>query len=183
MEGRSCRARQAAGPLTYTMDFLTRYEVHMKPRHGEVKRVNGKRVASPEYRAWQLMRNRCLNSESKDYPYYGARGIRITPAWDTFEGFLADVGRRPGAEYSLDRIDSSGNYEPSNVRWATRETQSRNRAYAKTRAWELAELLGVSMSTAGHYIWRVRARDAGRKADAISDELYAKVKQFLEGRE
>lgn len=146
---------------------------------GEVRYVNGKRIASPEYRAWQLMKNRCLNPQSRDYAYYGERGVSIHPAWLDFNGFLADVGRRPSPAHSLDRIDGARGYEPGNVRWATRQTQARNRAYAKTKAWELAAQLGVKVMTAHHYIWRVRAMDAGRPADSIAPDLADKVRAFL----
>ena len=147
---------------------------------GEVKYVNGKRVASPEYRTWQMMRNRCLNPNAQDYEYYGGRGVTICDQWGTFEGFLADMGRRPAPEYTLDRIDSDGAYEPSNCRWATRKEQSRNRSYAKTQAYKLAEQLGVKSMTAHHYIWQVRAKDRGiTKGVWIEGELEMKVRTFL----
>ncbi len=48
--------------------------------------------------------------------------------WRKFEEFLKDVGRRPSAEYTLDRYpNNDGNYEPGNIRWATRSEQQRNR--------------------------------------------------------
>ena len=154
----------------------------VRTRHGEVRRVNGKRVASPEYRAWQLMKNRCLNPDSRDYRYYGARGIKIHPEWaDSFEAFLRDVGRRPSKDYTLDRIDVDGGYEPSNVRWATRLVQARNRRYSTTKAWLLAERLGVRQMTAHHMIWQVRAKDKGNmKWFALSPELESVVRDFLE---
>ena len=150
--------------------------------HGEVKLVNGKRVASPEYRTWQMMRNRCLNSRAMDYAYYGGRGITICPEWNTFAGFLADVGRRPTPLHTLDRINPDGNYELTNVRWATRKEQARNRSYAKTQAWELAQQLGVKPMTAHHYIWRVRAKLRGTKADALSPELESAVMEFMKNK-
>lgn len=133
----------------------------MKQTHGEIRRIDGKRVATPEYRSWQMMRNRCLNPKARDYAYYGGRGIGICKSWDRFENFLADMGRRPTAAHTLERKNVNRNYMPSNCVWATREEQSRNRPYASTRHWELAEKLGVSPATATHYLWVLRRELSG----------------------
>lgn len=77
-------------------------------------------------RSWHAMRGRCLTKSSGDYPLYGGRGITVDPRWNTFEAFLADMGERPPG-HSLDRIDFNGPYTKANCRWATAETQSRNR--------------------------------------------------------
>ena len=83
---------------------------------------------SPEYRSWLSMKARCLNPRAINYGDYGGRGIQLCERWkDDFTAFLADVGPRPATGYSLDRIDVNGNYEPGNVRWATRDDQARNR--------------------------------------------------------
>jgi hypothetical protein len=82
-----------------------------------------------EYGAWVAMKTRCLNPNGKDYLYYGGRGIRVAPEWiNDFPAFLEHVGLRPTPQHSLDRWpDNDGDYEPYNVRWATKLQQSRNR--------------------------------------------------------
>lgn len=125
--------------------------------HGEVKQINGKRTSSPEYRSWQMMKNRCHNINARDYAYYGGRGITVCHKWRiSFTAFLADIGRKPAPDYTLERRNTNKGYTPSNCYWATRETQARNRRYATTRQWELANKLGVAVSTAKHYLWIVR---------------------------
>jgi hypothetical protein len=98
--------------------------------HGEAGNL------TPEYRAWTGMKDRCYNPNSMKYHLYGGRGIRVYEGWRrSFETFLADVGRRPSADHSLDRFpDGDGNYEPGNVRWATYSEQNSNRrTYTRRR--------------------------------------------------
>ena len=77
------------------------------------------------YKSWQKMHERCENINSDAYYQYGGRGISVCTRWKSFENFLEDMGDRP-AEMSLDRINYSGNYEPSNCRWATSTQQNNN---------------------------------------------------------
>lgn len=73
------------------------------------------------------MKSRCGPTYQKR-KYYADRGIRVCAEWiNSFEQFLAEVGRRPSPRHSLDRYpDNNGNYEPGNVRWATKSQQVRN---------------------------------------------------------
>ncbi len=82
------------------------------------------------YQAWQAMRQRCSKPYNKNFKDYGGRGIRVFPEWESsFQKFYDYVSQLPhfGEQgYSLDRINNDGNYEPGNVRWATKTEQMNN---------------------------------------------------------
>lgn len=79
-----------------------------------------------EYRSWRAMKARCNDPSNKRWPQYGGRGIEVCERWSDFSLFLADMGSKPTPEHTLDRIDTNGNYEPGNCRWATGQEQMRN---------------------------------------------------------
>ena len=90
---------------------------------------------SPTYMSWANMKSRCTNPNVPTYESYGGRGITICAEWMYFENFLADMGERPSANYTLERKDNEGNYEPGNCGWATYAEQSLNkRDYKNSRS-------------------------------------------------
>ena len=105
-----CRQREVVGAL------------NIKHGHG-----NTREDVHPVYRTWLAMRNRCNNPNDKHYADYGARGISVSPDWDDFKNFLADMGEKPGPQYSIDRIDNEKGYYPGNCRWATPLEQAANK--------------------------------------------------------
>ena len=83
------------------------------------------------YNTWRAMMRRCYNCDDKDYPRYGGKGVVVYSAWHDYAAFVLDMGEPSGTK-TLDRINSGGNYEPGNVRWATPTVQARNIRVPKT---------------------------------------------------
>jgi hypothetical protein len=81
-----------------------------------------------EHNAYRAMLARCYNPNHNRYHRYGERGITVCDEWkESFLEFFNCVGPAPTKKHSLQRIDNDGNYEPGNVRWASRVTQARSR--------------------------------------------------------
>ena len=114
-EALTCGMSQSCGCLH------TEHLVARNYRHGHEK--SGAR--SKEMSAFRAALTRCNNPKSIGFKNYGGRGIKFK--FTDFQTFLQEVGPHPGKNYSLDRINNNGDYEPGNVRWATREMQVANR--------------------------------------------------------
>jgi hypothetical protein len=80
-----------------------------------------------EHRIWSGMINRCTNPRSKDFKNYGARGIAVCERWLSFENFIEDMGQRPSARHSIERVDNDGPYSPDNCIWGVPKDQCTNR--------------------------------------------------------
>lgn len=97
---------------------------------GDRMRTHGM-FGTREYRTWFSMKERCYKSNNAGYYKYGGRGIRVCRRWiESFENFYADMGPKPKG-LTLERIDSDGDYEPSNCKWATYKEQNLNRRSRK----------------------------------------------------
>jgi hypothetical protein len=104
---------------------------------------------------WRGIKTRCLDPKSDAFERYGGRGIKICTEWaDSFEAFLAYVGRKPKGK-TVDRINTNGNYEPGNVRWATRKEQNCNTHHNRSLTYngqtrilvEWSEVTGIGRTT------------------------------------
>ena len=68
------------------------------------------------YSVWNGMKDRCNNSNSTAYKYYGDRGIKVCEEWNDFMPFMnwaLSNGYRERNDYgerlSIDRINNDGN--------------------------------------------------------------------------
>lgn len=80
----------------------------------------------PLYRIWHGIKNRCLNSNEPGYKFYGAKGIKICDEWknDIKAFYLWSIENGWKKGLTIDRINSKGNYEPSNCQFLTRKENS-----------------------------------------------------------
>lgn len=78
---------------------------------------------------YYFMKQRCYNECSKDYRMYGGRGISICNEWlqdvNKFIEWSIENGYKQGL--TIDRINTYGNYEPTNCRWTTVQEQNYNK--------------------------------------------------------
>lgn len=137
------------------------------------------------YKCWSGMKQRCLNPNSSGYEDYGGRGITICPEWkNSFKAFYdwsiengydESLGRD---EQSIDRIDVNGNYEPSNCRWADKETQDYNKRDTRRITVNGIEMTLKEISDTFEIpIVRVRSRYQRYKVGLITvEELISKEK-------
>lgn len=133
--------------------------------HGEFRsKRQEKHGGSKErlYGVWGGMLNRCYDPNRTEFSNYGGRGIEVCDEWrNSYAAFRSWAYANgydpalPGKDCSLDRIDTDGNYEPSNCRWVTMLEQSRNK---RETVWlnyrgrlitipEAEEISGIAQST------------------------------------
>ena len=106
---KSCGCRQ--------YDGLVQFSIKHGKRHDKI------------YNTYRGMKDRCYNKNNSAYKNYGAKGVTVCDEWlrdfSAFFEWSMNNGYIEGL--TIDRIDSNGNYEPSNCRWITRSDNSRNR--------------------------------------------------------
>lgn len=118
-----------------------------------------------EYGVWHSMIQRCTNPNNTGYANYGDRGIRVCKRWLQFAHFISDMGQRPKASLTLERVDNNGNYCPSNCVWASRLQQTQNRRRSANSLLGLYKHQGKSLTLSD---W---AKCSGIKLRTIQDRI------------
>ena len=120
-------------------------------KHG----MSGTRI----YSIWRAIKSRCFRKSEKSYKNYGGRGITMYPAWihdfQAFYDYVSQLENYHKTGYTLERINNDGNYEPGNLKWATRKEQNSNNRHTivveyqgqKMCLKDLATKINVSYAT------------------------------------
>lgn len=87
------------------------------------------------------MKRRCSLPTSTQYRWYGGKGIRVCAEWQAFVAFR-DWAMANGYQdgLSIDRIDSSRQYEPGNCQWISRSANSRTASRFRITKGRLAAM-------------------------------------------
>lgn len=95
------------------------------------------------YMIHKSMKQRCYNSNQKDYKNYGGRGILICKEWlDDFMNFYNwSIQNGWISGMKIDRVDNDKGYSPNNCKWTNQKEQSNN-----IRRNRLIEYLGKSQT-------------------------------------
>lgn len=133
------------------------------------------------YTIWIAMKRRCEKSSCDAYRYYGERGIKVCAEWHSYAAFREwAMNNGYDDSLSIDRIDNSLGYEPSNCRWAETKQQANNQrrnvhitfdGETKTRT-QWADALGVSGN-----LLRDRMARYGWSADRAISEPVRRTQQ------
>jgi hypothetical protein len=129
------------------------------------------------YNTWRAMIRRCNNSKDKDYPRYGGKGVSVCAEWLDYAKFAEAMGEPVGDE-TLDRIDTYGNYEPNNCRWAGVKTQNRN---VRIRPDSTTGVTGVLKTESGRFLAKITIGKQARYSKiCLSVEEAAEARKELE---
>jgi len=140
-----------------------------------------------EYRSWRAMKIRCFNPNYPRYSDWGGRGITVCDRWkNSFEDFLADMGSRPTAKHSLDRIDNNADYSPKNCKWSTRVEQDNNKRNNHLITIDDVTLTiaqwAKKMNISGQLI-QGRLKNGWSEYKAVMTPIYGKIRLITIGNE
>ena len=122
------------------------------------------KITARLYKVWCNMKERCYRRNHHNYRWYGAKGVKICDDWlnyPRFRRWAVDSGYAPGLV--IDRIDSDGDYKPTNCRWVLSEDNqprrklSRDDVISIRRSSRTDKELAERYSVAPSHINRIRS--------------------------
>lgn len=186
-----CHVQRKSGRYDYahwcvcecgTLDVVRNYELrsgrsnscgcYQKERASETSITHGL-SKTPEYKVWQGMIGRCHNPNHADYCSYGGQGVVVCDRWkNSFEAFIKDMGTRPSASSTIERVDVYNGYSPENCIWLERDKQSANRRkdFRKHGTHPNYEYLKAARERRARGEYRIGGRSGGKPREQPAEE-------------
>jgi hypothetical protein len=147
-----CSIEGCKGQNHEARGFCTKHYQRFR-KHGDPLKIKSATTHgmsfAPLYSTWLGMKHRCQNPKNPSYERYGGKGIKVCDRWLRLKTFCSDMGDKPSAKHTLDRINSNGDYEPGNCRWATPEQQAINKGIRKNNR---TGVTGVFVGRTGKFV-------------------------------
>ena len=148
-----------------------------RKEEGKFKGLSKTRI----YTIWKGMNQRCNNPNCEAYSYYGAKGIDVCDEWKGTQGFFNFLAWSLENGYekdlTIDRIDGSKGYSPSNCRWTDWSTQRKNQnrtvAVNQYGTWDLKMPLPEPYQGIKHTCSEciIKGTDACTRGNTEADEV------------
>lgn len=131
----------------------------------------------PLYNTWRNMLARCYQFKNPSFVNYGYRNIEVSIEWRVFKQFAADMGEKPGKEYSIHRVNPEGNYCKENCVWADSQRQAREkrsrRQFCHDDPWRDSRTLTTKQKAEN--LERIKVLKEARKRERLVDPGYVGV--------
>lgn len=145
------------------------------------------------YIIWKGMKQRCNDPNNISYHNYGGKGIKVCKEWEkNFFNFIGDIGPRPSAKHSLDRIDNQIGYCKTNCRWVERKLQNRNQGMRRDNTSGVCGVVrqvckrGNKSYTNWQAVWRDLQGKPKSKSFSVNkygdEEAFRLARQFREDK-
>ena len=110
---KDCSFKHKSLNTNYYLCDYPPYSIHRKKR-------------SRFYNIWAGIKSRCNSKNSKNYKYYGKRGIKTDINWKHFVFFYKDMFNTYKENLTIERIDVNKGYFKENCKWIPQSEQSMN---------------------------------------------------------
>lgn len=142
------------------------------------------------YHIYHGIKQRCFNSKSPGYEYYGGKGITMCDEWlnsyDTFRDWSIANGYKENNGLSIDRIDNDGNYCPENCQWITIGENSAKSNIGKQQVFSKLEYI-YAISPDGERVDITNisrfSRDHNMNVSNVSAAIHGRIKNIYRGWE
>ncbi len=126
---------------------------------------------------WKSMKQRCFNENHPRYADWGGRNITVCEEWKddyiTYKNYIDSLENAHKEEYTVDRINNNGNYEPGNMKWSTPAEQNLNQRHKKTNTGEPG--ITKDNSYSGKKIYRVKN---GKRFKTIEEAINHRKEKY-----